>query len=198
MTAAAILNEIVSAYGVSAREICGSETYTYQCAPRHALAYRLRTELGWSYPRIGRFIGDRDHTTAINSVGRHHAVLNGLPLRGQDYDKPLNHVFRAYAKLASEAKVDTPLRAVPSHVTPIRRTGNKRQSLLDSNAHRVGFVLDWIADGGTPFEALEPYGFTDRTVTAFMRHYLPELVGLVGGDRKRRAAQMRENRRVAA
>lgn len=33
---------------------------------RHELMYRLRTETTWSLPRIGRFIGNRDHTTVIH------------------------------------------------------------------------------------------------------------------------------------
>lgn len=33
---------------------------------RQELMYRLRTETTWSLPRIGRFIGNRDHTTVIH------------------------------------------------------------------------------------------------------------------------------------
>lgn len=33
---------------------------------RHELMYRLRTETTWSLPRIGRFLGNRDHTTVIH------------------------------------------------------------------------------------------------------------------------------------
>lgn len=33
---------------------------------RQELMYRLRTETTWSLPRIGRFIGNRDHTTIIH------------------------------------------------------------------------------------------------------------------------------------
>ncbi len=35
-------------------------------AARQELMYRLRTETTWSLPRIGRFIGNRDHTTIIH------------------------------------------------------------------------------------------------------------------------------------
>jgi len=34
-------------------------------AARQELMYRLRTETSWSLPRIGRFLGNRDHTTII-------------------------------------------------------------------------------------------------------------------------------------
>jgi len=33
---------------------------------RHELMYRLRTETSWSLPRIGRFLGNRDHTTILH------------------------------------------------------------------------------------------------------------------------------------
>jgi len=33
---------------------------------RHELMYRLRTETTWSLPRIGRFLGNRDHTTVLH------------------------------------------------------------------------------------------------------------------------------------
>jgi hypothetical protein len=33
---------------------------------RQELMYRLRTETTWSLPRIGRFLGNRDHTTVIH------------------------------------------------------------------------------------------------------------------------------------
>ena len=33
---------------------------------RQELMYRLRTETTWSLPRIGRFLGNRDHTTIIH------------------------------------------------------------------------------------------------------------------------------------
>jgi hypothetical protein len=41
----------------------------------HARAeiYALLRERGWSYPKIGAFVGGRDHTTIINSVQRYHA-----------------------------------------------------------------------------------------------------------------------------
>lgn len=35
---------------------------------RQELMYRLRTETTWSLPRIGRFLGNRDHTTVLHGV----------------------------------------------------------------------------------------------------------------------------------
>ena len=35
-------------------------------AARQELMYRLRTETTWSLPRIGRFLGNRDHTTILH------------------------------------------------------------------------------------------------------------------------------------
>jgi hypothetical protein len=36
--------------------------------PRQLAMYRIRTELGWSLPRIGKFFGNRDHTTVLHAV----------------------------------------------------------------------------------------------------------------------------------
>jgi len=38
-----------------------------------AEVYVLLRERGWSYPRIGQFVGGRDHTTVMNSVQRYYA-----------------------------------------------------------------------------------------------------------------------------
>lgn len=44
---------------------------------RHEACYRLRTELDMSLPAIGRLLGDRDHTTILNSVNVYAKTIGG-------------------------------------------------------------------------------------------------------------------------
>lgn len=46
------------------------------CRPRQELMWILRDKALWSLPQIGRFLGDRDHTTILYGVRRHQARLD--------------------------------------------------------------------------------------------------------------------------
>jgi hypothetical protein len=48
--------------------------------PRHTLIGLLCRLTTWSLPRIGRYIGGRDHTTALNSRNRMAHVIAAIPL----------------------------------------------------------------------------------------------------------------------
>jgi hypothetical protein len=59
------------------RGMTWADTIARSNAHAHANAraeiYVLLRERGWSYPRIGAFMGGRDHTTILTSVHRYHA-----------------------------------------------------------------------------------------------------------------------------
>jgi hypothetical protein len=42
---------------------------------RQKAMYRMNRELGWSTPRIGRKLGDRDHTTVMHGIRAHAARI---------------------------------------------------------------------------------------------------------------------------
>jgi len=55
-------------YGVEFKDVTGSRRQRELVKPRQVLMYLLKTELGMTFPTIGREIGGRDHTTAMHSV----------------------------------------------------------------------------------------------------------------------------------
>lgn len=73
-----IVMEVCHKHGVSAIEICSEHRSQRIVVARHEACYRLRKETTWSLPRIGKFLGGRDHTTILHGV-RKHAAKNGLP-----------------------------------------------------------------------------------------------------------------------
>lgn len=70
-----ILQETALHYGVSIVDI-RSERRTKAVIPcRHAVMYRLRKETEMSLPKIGAFLGGRDHTTVIAGIKKHEARM---------------------------------------------------------------------------------------------------------------------------
>lgn len=63
-TAREIIAEVCSEHGVRVSEVLGPRRYGYLIKPRHAAMKRIRDELGYSYPLIGRIFA-RDHATII-------------------------------------------------------------------------------------------------------------------------------------
>jgi chromosomal replication initiation ATPase DnaA len=66
-----ILSETATKHGLSVEELLGQARSRWIAWPRFEAAHRLRKELGWSLPQIGRRLGDRDHTTALNALRRY-------------------------------------------------------------------------------------------------------------------------------
>lgn len=62
-----LMAELGRELNVSRTRILSRERDTYLVAARSAFAKMLR-ERGWTYPRIGRALGNRDHSTIINLV----------------------------------------------------------------------------------------------------------------------------------
>jgi chromosomal replication initiation ATPase DnaA len=42
---------------------------------RNEVYYRLRNETTWSFPSIGRFLGDRDHSSVMCGARKHAQKL---------------------------------------------------------------------------------------------------------------------------
>jgi len=61
-----ILREVAQQYGVSVEDIISARRDQKVVRPRQIVMYRLCYETDWSLPRIGRLLGDRDHTTVLN------------------------------------------------------------------------------------------------------------------------------------
>ena len=63
-----ILNEEAAAAKLTPEHLLGECKRHVFVVARHEAMRRLRDELGWSFPRIARFMGRKDHTTAIHGV----------------------------------------------------------------------------------------------------------------------------------
>ena len=66
-----ILREVSAKYGVSIVDLCSKRRPMLLVTARHEACYRLYSETTWSYPRIGAFLGGRDHTTIMHGVREH-------------------------------------------------------------------------------------------------------------------------------
>lgn len=75
----AILCEVATKHGVTINELRGRSKEMHIASARHEAAYRLREEMGLSFPRIGVLLGHRDHTTILNSWRRHDGYLRDAP-----------------------------------------------------------------------------------------------------------------------
>ena len=56
--------------GVPVEAILGPRRIANIAAARHEAVWRVHQVTRWSLPRVGRFFGDRDHTTVLNSLRR--------------------------------------------------------------------------------------------------------------------------------
>lgn len=66
-----MVSETARKYGLTARQIIGSDQSNHVSMARQECFYRLSKELGYSTPRIGSLIGNRDHATVLHGIKRH-------------------------------------------------------------------------------------------------------------------------------
>lgn len=78
-----ILHEVCEQHQVTRLEVLGQQRSRPLVAARHEAFYRLSKETTMSFPRIGRKMGGKDHSTVIHGVRMHEAKL-----RGEVYVKP--------------------------------------------------------------------------------------------------------------
>ena len=64
---AAILREVSQQYGISIEDIISPRRDAKIALPRQIIMYRICKETDWSLPQIGRFLGNRDHTTVLHA-----------------------------------------------------------------------------------------------------------------------------------
>lgn len=75
-----IIHEVAVAHSVFFAEIVGHARSYPIVAARQEAYYRLRTELGMSFPEIGRRMGGKDHTGVIHGINKHKAKLEAAGL----------------------------------------------------------------------------------------------------------------------
>lgn len=65
-----ILVAVSKYYQVSINDLCSERRHAVIVLPRHVVCYLAKNLTTYSYPHIGRRLGDRDHTTPMHSVKR--------------------------------------------------------------------------------------------------------------------------------
>lgn len=73
----AIIDEVARKHGLTKAVLISRCQWRNVATARHEAAYRLVTELGFSLPMAGRALGNRDHTTILNSLQRYIAANPG-------------------------------------------------------------------------------------------------------------------------
>ncbi len=63
-----IVKAVSNFYSVEKKEILGKRRYKELVHPRQVIMYLLRNELNYSFPRIGKELGGKDHTTIMHGV----------------------------------------------------------------------------------------------------------------------------------
>ena len=71
-----VINIVANYYSVKPDDIIGKRRKQRFVAPRMVAAFLMRDQLGISFPRIGRKLGGRDHTTAIYSYKKISKAYN--------------------------------------------------------------------------------------------------------------------------
>lgn len=71
-----IVYEVAKAHLVSFSDIVGHARSYPIVAARQEAYYRLRTELGLSFPEIGRRMGGKDHTGVMHGFNKHKGQLD--------------------------------------------------------------------------------------------------------------------------
>lgn len=71
-----IMREVIDKYGITEVELLSIRRKKHLCTARHEFCWRAKNETSQSYPQIARFLGNRDHTTAMSSVYRYQWMLD--------------------------------------------------------------------------------------------------------------------------
>lgn len=98
ITHVGVLGDVCGRHGITAAAICRGLSPPMVRA-RDELCWRLRRELAWTKPMIGRFVGRRTPTAVANAISRHEKRRHvGIE------DKPQNACeVRNYARMTAES-----------------------------------------------------------------------------------------------
>ena len=70
-----IVREVCVKYNISMEDLISERRHQKIVQPRQEAMYRLCTETDWSLPRIGRYLGGRDHTTVLHGKRKFESKL---------------------------------------------------------------------------------------------------------------------------
>ena len=70
-----ILDQVSVKYGLSVADLKGPERFRRIAHPRQEAMWRMHQTGRYSLTQIGRFLGNRDHTTVLYGIRQHAARL---------------------------------------------------------------------------------------------------------------------------
>jgi chromosomal replication initiator protein len=70
-----VISQVAHYFNLKASQIKGKERHQFIVLPRQIAMYLLRTDSNYSLVEIGRFFGNRDHTTVIHAVDKINKLL---------------------------------------------------------------------------------------------------------------------------
>lgn len=71
-----LLAQISAAHGFTPNDVKSARREARLVRCRHEVIWRLKDETLWSLPQIGRFLGNRDHTSVLHGIRKHQALLD--------------------------------------------------------------------------------------------------------------------------
>lgn len=71
----AIVDDICARYDCTPLDLASASRQQKLAHARQEAFYRVQEVTGWSLPRIGRYFGDRDHTTVLHGIRAHKARM---------------------------------------------------------------------------------------------------------------------------
>lgn len=126
-----IIRAVCLKHGISSDALVGRHRKAEICAARHEAAFRMIVELGYSYPRAGRVLGGRDHTTILNSVKRHAAS-----------SPEAMAAYRAFCRVMAESDEVMRAKAIQFHFDDAASVNDIMRRLPVSRNRVMAWLLD--------------------------------------------------------
>lgn len=121
----AIIKEVCERHRLSPSAVLSRSRMNEIVIARHEIWHRVRSELGWSYPRIGKVIGGFDHTTVLSGVRAHEARKSQVGVARVWKGKPVAGYVSQTAAVLSLRSQGVALRAIE------RMTGISRYKITE-------------------------------------------------------------------
>ena len=97
--AAHIIDTVAADFELGTAMLCGNSRKQTVVAARGVAIWLLRTILGYSYHRIGKLFGNRDHTTILHSFQKYDSILQNDPTGNESNAAVCNRIRSLKQKL---------------------------------------------------------------------------------------------------
>ncbi len=91
-----ICAEVGIKHGLTERQVREPSRLHARVAARNEAMWRVRTELAWSYPQIGRWFA-KDHTTCRHGILKHQRAVDYVARLQANNDAIMAQMFTIYA-----------------------------------------------------------------------------------------------------